>query len=174
MNKLNEYVYKICTFVLYVFIFISTILSFLELLIELKHCGIILIALVLFAIYYYFKYKEKQKDKEEERRRTNFIRLIDFSNTISDLNYSNFIIIKSIKLDYLKINIILKNNIAFKYEYSIEYNNNINFFDVDINLLDTLLAEFDWNNVLNMENYFINMNLNNYINKNLANIIKNN
>ena len=42
----------------------------------------------------------------------------------------------------------------------------------DINLLDNLLAGFDWNNVLNMENYFINIKLNDYINKNLTKIIK--
>ena len=174
MNKLNEYLYKVCTFVLYIFIFIATSLSFIELIIEFKYWGIIVIALVLFAIYYYFKYKEKQKDKEEERIKTDFIKLIDFSSTISDLSYSNFTIIKSIKLDYLRINIILKNNIAFEYKYSIKYNENTNFFFLYINLLDNLLAGFDWNNVLNMENYFINIKINDYINKNLTKIIKNN
>lgn len=174
MNKENERLYNICTFILYTFIFMATIFSFVELIIEFKYWSIILITLVIFSIYYYFKYKNKQKDNEEKQRKSNLIHLIDFSNTIIDLDYSNLIIIKYIKLNYLRITITLKNNITFEYEYSIKYGNNINLFDVNINLLDNLLSKFDWNTVSGMEHYFINKTLNDYINKNLTNIIKNN
>lgn len=172
MNQANKHLYNICTFILYTFIFMATIFSFVKLIIEFKYWSIILIVLVIFSVYYYFKYKNKQKDNEEEQRKSNLIHLIDFSNIISDLDYSNLIIIKSIKLNYLRITITLKNNITFEYEYNIKYDNNINFFNVDINLLDNLLSKFDWNTVSGTEHYFINKTLYDYINKNLSNIIK--
>lgn len=172
MKNSNNRLFNICTFIFYVFIFISAIFSFVELIIEFNYWAFLLIALVIFSIYYYFKYKERQKNIVEERNKSNLIDLIDFSNTINDLNYSNFKIIKAIKLDYLRINIALKNNIAFEYKYNIKNENRINFFNVDFNLLDNLLSNYDWNNVSNMEHYFLNMKLNDYINTNIENIIK--
>lgn len=172
MNQSKEYLYNICTFILYIFIFTATIFSFVELIIEFHYWAFLLIALVIFSIYYYFKYKENQKNLKEKALSSNLINLIDFSNAINDLDYSNLKIIEKIKLDYLKIHIALKHNITFEYEYSIKYDNNIIFFDVDINLLDNLLSNYDWNNISNMEHYFLNMQLTDYINKNIKNIIK--
>ena len=65
MNKLNEYLYKVCTFVLYIFIFIATSLSFIELIIEFKYWGIIVIALVLFAYIIILSIKKNKKTKKK-------------------------------------------------------------------------------------------------------------